>query len=334
MAKCRGGYTWDTPPSATGARSRLKVATCQIPVEHDIASNLQRILQLIRKAAVAGADVAHFPECALSGYGPASWPDWKGYAWPAVDAAIGAVRAEAHESGIWVVIGSVHRVSAQARPTNSLLVLDRQGEIVGRYDKRRCSRNDLRAFAPGDRQLIADIDGVRCGFLICLDWAFPELWQAYAGRVELVFHSCVSDNVQRDRIEAHAIEPLLQSYAWLNQYAVSCSNSCRTRQNFPSFWIERSGHPGEPMSRDEIGFVTNALADDPEQDRFFDMVRRWRGSATDGSLYAPHRTGETPAGACIQSALGVRPVTTRLEASPPAPPESFEPTMKRNGFPE
>jgi predicted amidohydrolase len=220
MAKWEGDYTWDTPPSATEAPSRLKAATCQIPVENDIGRNLQHILELIRRAAMAGADVAHFPECALSGYGPASWPDWEGFAWSALDAAIEAVRHEARASDIWVVIGSVHRVSAQARPTNSLLVLDRQGEIAGRYDKRRCSVNDLRAFAPVDRQFTLDINGVRCGFLICLDWAFPELWQAYAGQVELVFHSCVSDNAQRDRIEAHTIQPLLQSYAWLHQYAV------------------------------------------------------------------------------------------------------------------
>jgi predicted amidohydrolase len=149
-------------------------ATCQFPVEHDIDRNIRQILDLIRLAAAAGADVAHFPECALSDYGPSSWPDWEGFAWSAVEGAIDAIRDEARAKGIWVVTGTVHRANAQARPTNSLLVLDRHGAIAGRYDKRRCSINDLRVFAPGDRQLIVDIEGVRCGFLICLDWAFPE----------------------------------------------------------------------------------------------------------------------------------------------------------------
>ncbi|PAQ06736.1 hypothetical protein [Mesorhizobium temperatum] len=54
------------------------------------------------------------------------------------------------------------------------------------------------------------------------------------------------------------------------------------------------------MSRDQVAFVTNALADDPGQDRFFEMVRRFRASATDGSLYAPHHIGqESAADACI-----------------------------------
>lgn len=291
MAKAKG-YSWDTPPSATGAPPRLTVATCQVPVLPDIPGNLRRIRRLVRRAAAAGADVAHFPECALSGYGPADWPDWSGFSWPDLDAAVEALRAEARACGIWVVTGTVHRTGPGARPTNSLLVIDRQGGIAGHYDKQRCSVNDLRAFAPGMGGLVLEIEGVRCGFLICLDWAFPELWQAHAGAVELVFHSCVSDDVNRDRIEAHVIQPLLQGYAWLHQYAVSCANSCRPAQNFPSFWIERSGHPGRRAARNRSGLVLNALAEDSGQDGFFAMVRRFRSSASDGSLYAPHRGSE------------------------------------------
>lgn len=283
-------YSWDTRPSATGAPPRLTVATCQTPVTHDVAANLGHVLALIRAAKAAGADVAHFPECALSGYGPAAWPEWRDFDWQAVAAAVAAVQAEARACGLWVVAGSVWRPDPRHRPTNALLVIDRAGAIVGRYDKRRCSANDLRAFAPGaERQEIVAIDGVRCGLLICLDWAFPDLWTAYAGKVELVFHCCVSDGAGRERNHAHTIPSLLQSYAWLNQYAVSVANSCRPRQDFPSFWVERSGHPGPRAAPDRPGLILNALADDPEQDRFFAMVRRFRESATDGSLYLPHR---------------------------------------------
>jgi predicted amidohydrolase len=282
-------YTWDTPPSASGAPSRLRVATCQFPVSHDIGRNLAQTVGLIGQAAAAGADVAHFPECALSGYGPAYWPHWRGFGWAALAAAMDAVGAAAREAGVWVVIGTVHRSEPTARPTNALMVLDRQGAVAGRYDKRRCSINDLRAFAPGERQLVLDIEGVRCGFLICLDWAFPELWAAYAAQVELIFHSCTSDNSHRDRNPAHTIPALMQGYAWLHQYAISVANSCRPGQDFPSFWVERSGHAGGRASRDEVGSVVNALADNPAQDRFFAMVRDFRASATDGSLYAPNR---------------------------------------------
>jgi len=280
------GYTWDTRPSASGAPPRLTVATCQIPVTHDIDRNCGQIVGLIARAAAAGADVAHFPECALSGYGPADWPDWRGFAWPTLAAAIDRVSAAARAAGIWVVTGSVHRTGPGARPTNALLVFDRTGTPVGRYDKRRCSVNDLRAFAPGDRPLTVEIEGVRCGFLICLDWAFPELWADYAGGVELILHSCVADDSRRERNAAHTIVPLMQSYAWLHHYAISLANSCRPAQDFASAWIERSGHLGSQATRDRPGLVVNALADDPAQDRFFAMVRAFRRSASDGSLYA------------------------------------------------
>lgn len=254
-------------------------------------SNCAIMVELIGKAAAAGANVVHFPECALSGYGPASWPDWNGFDWTTLELAVGTIAATARKNMVWVVTGSVHRKHPNARPTNAQLVFDANGEIVGRYDKRRCSTNDLRAFVPGESQLVLDINGVACGFAICLDWAFPELWRDYAGKVELIFHSCVSDNVSRDRIEAHTVQPLLQSYTWLHHYAISSANSCRPRQNFPSFWIERTGHRGGSALQDQTGFTLNALVDDPEQDAHFEMVRAFRQLASDGSLYAPYLAG-------------------------------------------
>ncbi|MFO1066919.1 MAG: carbon-nitrogen hydrolase family protein, partial [Geminicoccaceae bacterium] len=214
----------------------------------------------------------------------------RGFDWHVLEAAVEAVQAEACACGIWAIVGSAWREAPGQRPTNSLLVIDRGGAVAGRYDKRRCSENDLRAFAPGaERPLIVEIEGVRCGFLICLDWAFPELWAGYAGRVELVFHSCVADAAGRDRNAAHVIPPLMQGHAWLHQYAVSVANSCRPAQDFPSFWVERSGHAGPRAIPDRPALILNALADNSEQDRFFAMVRRFRAAAADGSLYAPHR---------------------------------------------
>ena len=289
MSNTSHGYDWRTPPSATGAPPRLTVATCQFPVEPDPPANLAQILGLIRQAAEAGADLAHFPECALSGYGTATWPSWDGFDWAGLDDALAAVRAAARDAGIWVALGSAYRPAPASRPLNSLHVIDRAGQLAARYDKRRCSVNDLRAFAPGTKPVVVEIEGVRCGLLICLDWAFPELWQAYAAeKVELVLLSSNSDQAGRTRNQAHTIPPLMQGYAFLHGFAISLSNSCRPQQDFASQWIERSGHKGGECRRDAPGLTLNALSDDPAQDAFFDMVRNFRRSATDGSLYAPH----------------------------------------------
>ena len=183
----RLAYDWRTPPSATGAPPRLTVATCQFPVEPDPPANLGHILGLIRQAARSGADLAHFPECALSGYGTADWPSWDGFDWKGLDDALMAVR------------------------------------------------------------------------------------QA-----------------------AHTIPPLMQGYAFLHGFAISLSNSCRPQQDFPSHWIERSGHKGGECRRDAAGLTINALADDAAQDAFFAMVRNFRRSASDGSLYAAHPQTDAP----------------------------------------
>ena len=67
------------------------------------------------------------------------------------------------------------------------------------------------------------------------------------------------------------------------------SNSCRPAQDFPSFWVEHSGHAGPRAVADRPGLILNALADNPSQDCFFAMVRRFRTEAADGSLCASHR---------------------------------------------
>ncbi len=130
-----------------------------------------------------------------------------------------------------------------------------------------------------------DIGGVRCGLMICLDFAFPELWQDYAERgAELVFLSAHSDGAgpRRDRNHAHTIPPLMQSYAFLHSYAISVSNSALVRQDFPSLWVERSGHKGVACQRDATGFVVGAVPDDPAQDAFFARLKSFRQAVRDG----------------------------------------------------
>ena len=47
---------------------KLKVATCQFPVEAEITQNLGYVLQQMKSAKARGAHVAHFPEACLPGY--------------------------------------------------------------------------------------------------------------------------------------------------------------------------------------------------------------------------------------------------------------------------
>ena len=46
---------------------------------------------------------------------------------------------------------------------NSLYVINRDGEVIDRYDKRFCTGGDLQHYSPGDHFVTFDVNDVRCG---------------------------------------------------------------------------------------------------------------------------------------------------------------------------
>jgi predicted amidohydrolase len=98
----------------------VKVATCQFPVSPDVRANLDYVLRLVRSAHGQGADVAHFPEGALSGYAGTDFESFEGFDWDGLVAATNTVAGLARRLGIWVVLGSAHRLSGGQKPHNSV----------------------------------------------------------------------------------------------------------------------------------------------------------------------------------------------------------------------
>ena len=154
----------------------VRVATCQFPVSADLRSNLRFVARQLRMAALQGADVAHFPEGALSGYAGVDFETFEGFDW-------GALR----------------------RGTERLQELA-AGLIVDRYDKRFCAGADGRSgelarFSPGDHDTTWELKGVRCGALICHEYRYPELYRDYARQgVQLVFHSFHAGGASPERV--------------------------------------------------------------------------------------------------------------------------------------
>ncbi|HEY6297063.1 MAG TPA: carbon-nitrogen hydrolase family protein [Streptosporangiaceae bacterium] len=110
--------------------SVVRVATCQFPVSARIEVNLEYVTRQVRAAKARGADVAHFPEGALSGYAGADFDTFADVDWDALRQATTEVLRCARESGIWVVLGSAHRLSDATKPHNSLYVIDDAGQIT------------------------------------------------------------------------------------------------------------------------------------------------------------------------------------------------------------
>lgn len=288
----------------------LTVATCQFPTDADIGANLRHVLAQVDEAAGRGADVAHFPEACLSGYAGADVPSHNGCDWALLASAVRAVQAAAAERGVWVVLGSAHRLSGANKPHNSLYVINDRGAVVDRYDKRFCSGDasgtsgDLAHYTPGNHACVWDINGVRCGALICVDCRYPELYRDYKRRgVQLVFHSFHAGRNGPERWAAmergvgednHALNPattlpgitqpaMMHAAAGANYLWISCPNSCAPQSCWTSFFVRPDGvvtgrlHPHEPGVL--LSVVDTAHA-------FYDSTAAWRGRAMEGTLHS------------------------------------------------
>ena len=152
----------------------LTIATCQFPVSAKIESNRQFVARQIKRAAARGAQVAQFPEGALSGY--ADTTDYTKLDWNQLEDATRSIMELAGELRVWVILGSVHRLTGKHKPHNSLYIINDQGEIHDRYDKRFCfgrvddPEGELASYTPGDHPSVFDIVGARCGTLICHEY--------------------------------------------------------------------------------------------------------------------------------------------------------------------
>jgi predicted amidohydrolase len=156
---------------------RIRVASCQFPVSADIRVNYGYIEAQIIEAKLKKADVVHFPECALSGYPGSDMKTIDNFNWDLLHQMTDSVISTAKKLKIWVIVGSLHRLSGKNKPHNCLYVISPEGKVIDRYDKRFCTTTDLQYSTPGDHFVTFSINGVNCGLLICYDIRFPELYR-------------------------------------------------------------------------------------------------------------------------------------------------------------
>ncbi|MCU0382371.1 MAG: hypothetical protein MUE58_14385, partial [Chitinophagaceae bacterium] len=62
----------------------MRIASCQFPVSAKISENAGWIIRQMAEAADSGAQVVHFPECALSGYPGVDMESLEDFDWPAL----------------------------------------------------------------------------------------------------------------------------------------------------------------------------------------------------------------------------------------------------------
>lgn len=266
--------------------SKILVATCQFPVSKDIEANTDWIRRQMREARAQNADVAHFPEAALSGYAEADWETLDDFPWDAQRSELESILNLAKELHLWVVLGATHRLTEPNKPHNSLFVIDPEGRIIDRYDKRFCTGGDLNHYSPGDHFVVFEIDGVRCGLLICYDIRFPELYRQYHKLgVQLIFHSFYNARQQEGSIHPKIMPPTAQCRAATNYLFLSVNNSCAPR-SWESLFITPDGLIERRLILDQPGVMVNEV---DTGKKYYDASRPYRLDCIDGKW----NSGET-----------------------------------------
>jgi predicted amidohydrolase len=260
----------------------LKIATCQFGVGVSVKRNSRAICELLRKAKKAKADVVHFSECALSGYVGTDFPNFSGYDWNLLKTETQKVMALTAELGLWVVLGSTHKLTKPNKPHNSLYLINPKGKIVDRYDKRFCTTGDLRRLTPGDRFVYFTINGVKCSLLICFDLRFPEIYRAlYKEGVNCIFQSFYNARQKGPSVHAHIMRQTMQCRAATNYFWISMANSSGYYAPYPSCFIQPDGKIVRQLRANRSGLMVNTIN---LSRKFYDPMADFRDIAIAGKL--------------------------------------------------
>jgi NAD+ synthetase len=157
----------------------MKIALVQTnPTIGDIDGNTERVLEGLRRAAAAGAQLAAFPEQTIIGY-PAKDLLLRR---EVIDRNLAALeRIAGHARDVAALVGYAERNDRPlGRPLYNAAALLHQGRIVARWCKRLLPTYDVfdevRYFEPGGAQPVVEWGGMRLGVTVCEDmWSNEEM---------------------------------------------------------------------------------------------------------------------------------------------------------------
>ncbi len=170
-----------SPSRRTGTmqprEDRIRVAMVHAkPVAGDLAANWKTFERLARRAAKDNADLCISPECFLDGYAVshAKWSRRRLLAAGRTAATeyLPRLQALARELRIMLLFGTTYTTGREC--FNSAFLVERDGEIIGRYDKTHLLDHDLRFDAGRAIPVFRTRFGV-VGIMICADRRWPEV---------------------------------------------------------------------------------------------------------------------------------------------------------------
>lgn len=202
----------------------MKISCIQMDMRLGEAdANFAHAEALIRQAAAAEhPDVAVLPETWNTGFFPrelTACADRDGARTKAVFSAL------AKELNVNIVCGSVANRRGE-KFFNTAYVFDRRGEVAAEYDKTHLftPSGEHDYFTPGGHTCRFELDGRRCGLIICYDLRFPELTRTMTLEgVDLLFVAA-----QWPEKRTMHLETLARARAIENQMFLALCNSVGT----------------------------------------------------------------------------------------------------------
>lgn len=201
--------------------SVLRAAVIQLNSQDDVQQNLHGCAELTQQAAEQGARLLLLPENFAyfgSSRGRAEVAEGLSEPGPIVQ----ALSAMARAASVTLIAGGMPERSADpARPYNTALVLNPQGEIVARYRKIHLfdvALSEAQAYResastlPGNNPVVVEVEGWRLGLSICYDLRFPELYRALSKQgadalvVPAAFTKATGTDHWHPLLQARAIE--------------------------------------------------------------------------------------------------------------------------------
>jgi predicted amidohydrolase len=168
----------------------MRVGLVQLTVTDDPGKNLPVTLELVRRAAAAGAGFVLTPEL-TNGLSSSRARQRALFRSEDQDRTLAALRVEARAAGIWLLIGSLGLLTddPDGRFANRSFLIGPDGGIVARYDKIHMfdvnvSETEVyresEGYRPGLRAVLADPPFARIGMTVCYDLRFQVLYRRLA----------------------------------------------------------------------------------------------------------------------------------------------------------
>jgi predicted amidohydrolase len=268
---------------------KLKIATSQFAVNPYIDKNLSTIKKQIQIAAEKGAGIVHFCECSLSSYAGIDFQEFGRETKQEILSGITQICELAQVHNIWVIFGTHIFDGNMKKPFNSLFVISSLGEIVIRYDKRLLSEFDLDWYSEGKDPGVFELEGIKCGLLICHEWRYPELYrQYYHLGVELLFQSWYDGKYSEEEYQSEGknlgetIPGFVRGNAANNKLWISAANTSKKQSSFPAFVVRPDGVVYGKLKRNVTGILISEIDFENE---FIDLSAHLRDKVSRKRLY-------------------------------------------------